>query len=730
MASRPIQPPRTPSGKSDRLNKKVEALNKRWHLGIQTRGGDWTPSKRPLSPAELCFEKIKCLFWSSELQLDSLLLEEFPRQALLTSSTNHLSLLLELLEAALPAKTRPRVRNEGSGAKIRMFLNEDHPQLEGQLKTTAELNKINNNNNNVQEEVSGSRVKRSIFVHGQTERLERLAADEELERSSRGISEHPLRVRSLQVRHTTPEADTEEEGDFVTPPESPSRDAIQRQAQRQSPGMSATNGREGRRKRISDGDNISPSKRRVSESTTTTESAYHSVNFSIKPPVTLNDSFRSTSTRIESAMTSFSSTPGPSGLAGRGFESANTSFGSEMADMSEVVSKDEAGHPLSNVYGSSMPSLPPNLGNIITNQSFDRPVSNFTQPPKSNSIRSVGKISTETSEPISIETRNMMIDIAAQAEEQASLPYEEHPVFREMFQGLSPTTTTLDDRNVESPPPLRRHGSEHWRLKSLPKEDLFVNESDEPAYIPKLSFRARFECARVALAFGLSVHDLASESVVGITEYADLWSYFNRCAEEKGFTLPKRSSDKAWEDSPRCEYVNLKARLTINYESNSRQPLFKLHIEPIEWDNPCRFQYAYGGDRFLYLFLPDLELRNDLKQHQEFLIPRLLEWMNGVKNFLGRKWEVIHVEPMKPKSKQQRKERKFSYRIVLFATTGYDILPKLADSPYSRFTKCVEPSSRPETTRNELVDWFMPLQKNAYQSFCKAFARLDLGNLD
>lgn len=286
----------------------------------------------------------------------------------------------------------------------------------------------------------------------------------------------------------------------------------------------------------------------------------------------------------------------------------------------------------------------------------------------------------------------------------------------------------MQDSELDSP--FRRHDSEDFRLSSLPKQHMFVDESKEPAVVSVMPFKTRYECSRVALASGLSIYAFATQDVLRITNYDDLWSYFKNMAKEKGVPLPKKGSAKAWDDiSARCEYANLKARLTFNDEANSRQSLFRLHIDPIEWEKPCRFQYAYGGDRFLYLFLPNLELKDDptyLQQaHKPNLIRRLQEWLDNEKSFLGRKWKVMHVEPVKEKRQAKRKERLLSYRIILFATHGYDILPKMATWPFK--TLCTEPSFSPETTIEEIVNWFMPLKKTAHQPYCKAFARLDLG---
>lgn len=843
--SYPNQQPKTPSGRAhEEINKRIHDLNARWNLGLKPRDGIWTPRHGQGTTAEQCVEIIKCLHYSAGTQLDSLLLGEFPALAQQTPSKGRLPLLFGLLTQLLPRGSSPKVRNQESRAKSRIF-REGDPELErpsgttefnvspGLVQRTNDLtyrgvrtfsedlevkdlhdrgfvvNRIRDTSGRIrisayrQEQADiaeeqrprPSGLHRPVQDHTDDHDSEQIVAEYEAEDRGLGLSERAFGAKSKKPefrQSTTPPASDTEEDDsdvFFSPPGSPTAEAAERKQAQRSPTMpSRTN-----QKRGSDGENVSPPKRRVSE-TTTSSSAYYSANPVLKPPA-LMESFRSTGTRVDSAMTSFAaSTPGRSQDTVRQAESANTSFGSDM------VGQGPSEEAMSSPWGSSMPSLPPDLDNVITNQRLDE-TAPFTRPAsKPNSVPSEGRLSTHTRDSLSTETRTEMIEVAARSELRAargshqpavasSRNYQEpmsgssattetmstatrdtiydftdmvveqssrrpavetspsrglrehsaaassfksiHQVeeahSRRAFRGPSPAPIALDDMGADISSPPKRHGSEHWRLSSLPNEDLFVDESNEPSYMAKLSFKARFECARVALACGLSIHDLASEDVVNITKYSDLWAYLKRCAEERSITLPGRSSDRAWDDTPKCEYVNLKARLILNDEDNCRQALFKLHIEPIEFEQPCRFQYVYGGDRFLYLLLPNLKLPKNLKQHQYFLIPRLQEWINGVKNFLGRTWEVVHAEPVKAKSKQQRKERKFSYRLVLFATSGYDILPKLARYPYSDFTKCVEPSSSPEISREELLRWFMPLEKNAYQTYCKAFARLDLG---
>jgi hypothetical protein len=107
---------------------------------------------------------------------------------------------------------------------------------------------------------------------------------------------------------------------------------------------------------------------------------------------------------------------------------------------------------------------------------------------------------------------------------------------------------------------------------------------------------------------------------------------------------------------------------------------------------------------------PNLErFPTHLKSQEQNFKRRFAEWLLTEKHFLGRVWRVVHLEPYKSSRKFEEKTQRPSYRVILFAVSGYDIPPALHRS--------VE----------EVINWFLPLQKNEKQPYCKVFARLDLG---
>jgi hypothetical protein len=154
----------------------------------------------------------------------------------------------------------------------------------------------------------------------------------------------------------------------------------------------------------------------------------------------------------------------------------------------------------------------------------------------------------------------------------------------------------------------------------------------------------------------------------------------------------------------------------VKFSKGKTEPLFSLDLHPLQADGSCRFQRAFGADRFLYLNFPSLK-KAPIGTSRKFTIEMMnhvqeqwVEWFCTEHSFLGRKWRAFHFEPLK-KSKSARRSEVggFGHRVVLFATSGHGI-----NKPY---------------TILEMLDWFYPFrsQKNWEQTFCKAYARLDLG---
>ncbi|KAJ4376530.1 hypothetical protein N0V86_006643 [Didymella sp. IMI 355093] len=171
-----------------------------------------------------------------------------------------------------------------------------------------------------------------------------------------------------------------------------------------------------------------------------------------------------------------------------------------------------------------------------------------------------------------------------------------------------------------------------------------------------------------------------------------------------------KDSDRLWSAAKR-NYDGFTFKGQINLRSKPSGPVFQLDLHQVLPDKSCRFQRKFGADRFLYLNVPELDVKGWTGGTQEDLKnirARWDEWLHTEHSFLHRKWRVFHIELMKKsKTKGRTAEVTHRFRIVLFATKGCGITQK--------------------HTVGEVLNWFLPFGQNLSQSFCKAFARFDLG---
>ncbi len=261
---------------------------------------------------------------------------------------------------------------------------------------------------------------------------------------------------------------------------------------------------------------------------------------------------------------------------------------------------------------------------------------------------------------------------------------------------------------------------EHHQVRDLPNGGLCMEEF--PRSLAAMPFHVRYECARVALHNRISLLDVMSSYRASYSDYDILWKSFRE--NPRKLKLPPPCSARAWRAaSHNFDGVTMRGTITIN-QSNIG-PIFRLNLEPLLTETSCRFQRVFGGDRFLYLEVPYLERKGvpeHLKSQLEHLLKRYLGWLCKEKNFLGRTWSTFHVAPKKRgKGRKERSER--VQRVVLFATQGTGLSKRELFSPGNL--------RRIEASVSDMFKWFLTLEDplNRAQSYCKAYARLDLGTL-
>jgi hypothetical protein len=283
-------------------------------------------------------------------------------------------------------------------------------------------------------------------------------------------------------------------------------------------------------------------------------------------------------------------------------------------------------------------------------------------------------------------------------------------------QPAASSANNLLDAATESPQKPSPHspsGMSH-HIRNIPLQNIFVDDVDEQ--LKKFPYFILFICLRLAMEHGLSIQEI----MTGMDEDAvrsDSDAFWENIRNR--LNLPphgKRESKKVWQAAPEnFEGYTFKGKVRFNPRRS--QPVFSVELLPLEKEDSCRFQRRFGSDRFLYLTFPAFESGSDLhrftKSDTKQIEMKFSEWFQAEHSFLGRIWRAFHVEPIKrgkgsrSKSKSLDTNDQYGIRVVLFATRGIGI-----KEPYSV---------------GEMVNWFFPFAENQGQSFCKAFARLDLG---
>jgi hypothetical protein len=266
--------------------------------------------------------------------------------------------------------------------------------------------------------------------------------------------------------------------------------------------------------------------------------------------------------------------------------------------------------------------------------------------------------------------------------------------------------------------------SVHYLVRELARQPLFAHDMTSASTINSVPMLVRWECARIAACSNVPMDTLLFKTIFTLSDYDEFWLAIRN--DERLVDIPKKSTRAAWQ-SGFDAYRGYTWKGTLSFASREGNPksLFNLTLDPLIKEDSCRFQRKFGSDRFLYLIVPSFKKLPDwLKGQEKHLQERFTEWLGTEHAFLGRKWRAFHLEEVKKESRAKRLRDEASfYRVVLFATSGVDILKKSQMmSSISGYHSC-----EPEMGRRDLVNWFMPLSLNSKMTYCKAYSRLDLG---
>lgn len=238
--------------------------------------------------------------------------------------------------------------------------------------------------------------------------------------------------------------------------------------------------------------------------------------------------------------------------------------------------------------------------------------------------------------------------------------------------------------------------------------------------------RVRHECTRLASHYCYPLEQINSCEIAGFEDYQCLRRHFEKHARHNVQHPPEMVSPRDWNAAGE-DFAGISLKGKLSFRHTNVGPLFQLQLKPLRGERSCRFQRAFGGDRFLYLSVPALaasKLPSHLKGQLVNIQSSYKEWLRREKRFLGCTWANLLVE------KKAKKPGRFLHddevrgqSLVLFAT---EVAQRSAPKPFTRKEdhKCLAQST---ISLDDIINWFLPTQANLGQLQCKAYARLELG---
>ncbi len=240
------------------------------------------------------------------------------------------------------------------------------------------------------------------------------------------------------------------------------------------------------------------------------------------------------------------------------------------------------------------------------------------------------------------------------------------------------------------------------------------------------SMRVRYECTRLASHYRYPLAQTEPCEIARFEDYECLWRYFEKQARDNVGRPLEKVSPLDWKAAGE-DFAGISLKGKLSFCSTNVGPLFQLQLKPLRKERSCRFQRAFGGDRFLYLSVPALTVSNlppHLKSQLVHVQASYREWLRKEKKFLGCTWVTLLVEKKTRKPGRVLGDDEIGGQsVVLFATeVAQRFAPESSTRKENR--KCL---ARSTISIEDVINWFLPTQENLGQLQCKAYARLELG---
>lgn len=158
--------------------------------------------------------------------------------------------------------------------------------------------------------------------------------------------------------------------------------------------------------------------------------------------------------------------------------------------------------------------------------------------------------------------------------------------------------------------------------------------------------RVRYECTRLASYYRYQLQQTNSCKIADFEDYQLLWRRFEKHARHNVRHPPEMVSPLDWKAAGN-NFAGISLKGKLSFRPTHVDPLFQLQLKPLREHPSCRFQRAFGGDRFLYLSVPALtasKLPPHLRGQLVNIQSSYKEWHRREKRFLGCTWATLLVE--------------------------------------------------------------------------------------
>ena len=245
----------------------------------------------------------------------------------------------------------------------------------------------------------------------------------------------------------------------------------------------------------------------------------------------------------------------------------------------------------------------------------------------------------------------------------------------------------------------------------------------------KVPFRQIYEVERAARATNVEISHFSECLSEREDDYPTLWSSICNIIKAHKVKSPEPSTSNAWKNAQE-EFCGVS--LTARLQFNDQESFFELQFFPLKLESTYRLSRHFGGDRFCVLSIPSLnhrDLPTHLKPHAEAFRSCFINWLvNTQHEMLGRTWRAFFVKPAEAKKKRpgNLEPNDTGFRVYLFAEDGQGFwhIERPVGEKDPRLSYILD---RQRLTIQQMIEWFMPFNRNKDQHVLKFFARLSLG---